>query len=270
MSWQHDKLAWKVNMPSSRKIVLLVLCHLADEHGFSFPSVDTIAKRAGVKRRQCQRLLRELEHEGLVSVVGNASGGARSRDYRVDLLALRKRAADDTGVKLSPVSCVTPLPVSPKRRPPVVGVTRTTSHTHQPDPPLPDEPAIAAIDWSFLPQLDEEQRSVVVRLLNGVDQASHQDLVDELAGALRASAIRGPWGGWFAAVAAKARTGGFTPHHALAVRKERGTRAHLEVEQRARRLELLRWQDPEVKAKGQAAMQAAIADITSLFARGDK
>lgn len=263
MAWEHEKLAWKLEMPSAKKLIFLALCDWADQHGICFPSVDAIARRGGVKERQCQRLLKELRKEGLVSVVGNEAGGARSRTYRVNLLALRKRFADDTGVKLSPVSCVTPLPVTSVRRSPVVEVTRTTSSTHQHEPPLPLEDAVAALDWSSLPQVDVAQREVVVNLLIGVDGACHQDLVDELAGALRAKAIHGQWPAWFRGLTQRARQGAFIPAQALAIRRDRERVEREAREAATRRTEAARRSDPAVLARSQAALQTVIDELST-------
>lgn len=58
-----------------------------------------------------------------------------------------------------------------------------------------------------------------------------QDVLDELAGALRAKVIKGQWPGWLHGVVQKAIKGGFKPNHALAVQAERKQR--IEAQQRA-------------------------------------
>src|SRR5690606_38605110 len=78
--------------------------------------------------------------------------------------------------------------------------------------------------WDALPQFDAEKRVVVVNQLEGLAGDTRQNVLDELAGALRANAIKGQWPGWLHGVAKKAREGKFKPNHALAVQAERERR----------------------------------------------
>src|SRR5690554_5823009 len=81
MSYIHTKLAWQLDIPSTDKLVLLALCHFADEEGHCYPSVTTVARMVGITRRHCQRLMSELINQSFVAVVGNERGGVRTRDY---------------------------------------------------------------------------------------------------------------------------------------------------------------------------------------------
>lgn len=82
----------------------------------------------------------------------------------------------------------------------------------------------SALTWDALPQLSAEQRVVVEDQMEGLAAERRQDVLDELAGALRAKAIKGQWPGWLHGVVQKAAKGGFKSNHALAIQTERKQR----------------------------------------------
>lgn len=89
-------------------LVMLALADRADDEGGSlFPSVPTIAKKTRLSERQVQRILRNLEDEGWVSVVGNHKGGAgMSRRYQMNVQKLTEsdpNLATKKGDILSPL-----------------------------------------------------------------------------------------------------------------------------------------------------------------------
>ena len=258
--------AWELSLSPTMKLVLLALCDWANDVGVCFPSVATIAHKSSISRRHCQRILAVLIADGLVEIVGNASGGIASRRYRVNPAGTRSGDGGG-GDNLSPVAPVTPPPTTLVATRDDADVTRTTT-IHQCDPPLhADSPP--AIDWIFLPHLSKQERVVVVGMLNGVAESQHQSIVDELAGALRAKAIKAQWPGWLRGVVRQARAGAFVPNHALAIQRDRQRLAREANEAEARRAEKNRRIDPEARARGLAAMQAAIAEM-GLPAKGKK
>lgn len=251
-------LAWDIKMSPTMKLVLLALCDWANDSGFCFPSMLTLARKACISKRQCQRIMSELIAMTLVHVVGNQQGGVGSRRYQINVAGLREGSTDDGGDKLSPVATVSPTPMTARRERRDAGVTRTKSN-HQCDPPL--QKSSFSIDWSHLSQLSEEERVVVVDMLDGVAESERQGVVDELAGALRAKAIKTQWPGWLRGVVRQARAGAFVPNHALAIQRDRQRLARDADEVEARRAEQSRRVDPEARARGLAAMQAAIAEM---------
>jgi DNA-binding transcriptional ArsR family regulator len=54
-------LAWKADMPSGRKLVLLALCDHANAQGECYPSVDAIARKCSMGQRTVQQHISELE-----------------------------------------------------------------------------------------------------------------------------------------------------------------------------------------------------------------
>lgn len=102
--------AFATELPTSKKMVLLVLCDYANDDGLSCrPSVSSVAKKASVSDRQCKRLMRDLETDGLISVVANEHGGSpgTTRHYQIHrkrLLQLSRGDTHDTGDNVTRVT----------------------------------------------------------------------------------------------------------------------------------------------------------------------
>lgn len=93
--WAHSR------QESGNLLVLLALADYADDEGFCFPSVPSLAGRARITVRHCQRVLADLVASGeLVKL--EAGGGAKSTRYRV----IFKGPSPDTCV--TPAADVTP------------------------------------------------------------------------------------------------------------------------------------------------------------------
>ena len=121
------------------------------------------------------------------------------------------------------------------------------------------------LNWDALPQLSGEQQVVVVVQMKELPAEHRQDVLDELAGALRANAIKGQWPGWLHGVVQKALNGGFKPNHALAVQAER--RKRLEARQLAekRQAEAQARKNQSADPAAQARRKAHIAAIESIL-----
>ena len=74
---------WDIDLPTSEKMVLLVIADHADDEGTnSWPSMATIARKASISSRQAQRLIKSLSDAGLLSVEDQAGGHREMRDDR--------------------------------------------------------------------------------------------------------------------------------------------------------------------------------------------
>ena len=82
MSISFMALAWKVDIPSGRKLVLLALCDHANGQGECYPSVETIARKCSMGQRTVQQHVGELESAGIL--VRRFRKG-RSTVYRIAL-----------------------------------------------------------------------------------------------------------------------------------------------------------------------------------------
>lgn len=128
---------------------------------------------------------------------------------------------------------------------------------------------IDGLDWTYLPTLTRDDRSVVVNLTDGLTPTMQQDLLDELAGTLRANAIKKAWPAWMRGVATSARQGTFVPCHALSIRAERQRRAEEATAADYRRRQATerhaRRADPEARARSREFASAAMAEVQNLL-----
>ena len=73
--------AWKADMPSGRKFVLLSLCDNSNDQGECFPSISMISKRCSMSERAVQGHIRDLEKLGILNCIERAG---RSNIYRIN------------------------------------------------------------------------------------------------------------------------------------------------------------------------------------------
>lgn len=252
-------LAWELRLSASTKIVLLALCDWANDEGICFPSITRIATRASLSPRQCKRVLRQLVEDHWVRVIGNLTGGASSRRYQIDVEALRRGDIHDTGDNLSPVSPMSPEGCHPCHPGGVTHVTRTTK---EPSIEPPQQPPSEKCTLVPPQQLPDQERVVVVKLLEGLDSSTGQSLLDELAGQMAAGKIRTTPSNFMRALVGRAHAGRFTPAYgpSIAARRTR------EVSEREARLK----QSQQRSRTGTGVTQARLQEICALLGkRGD-
>lgn len=73
--------AWKADMPSGRKLVLLSLCDNANDQGECYPSVSMVAQRCSMGERTVQGHINDLESAGIVT---RQERKGRSTVYKID------------------------------------------------------------------------------------------------------------------------------------------------------------------------------------------
>src|SRR3989304_5268917 len=79
--------------PASCKLVLLAYADHADDSGGSvFPCVETISKKAGIGKRQVQRIRSAFERAGVMQAVGKTNKGTII--YRIDIERIKKFQSD--------------------------------------------------------------------------------------------------------------------------------------------------------------------------------
>lgn len=82
MSISLMTMARKTALNTNSKFALMALADWADDNGSNcYPSVYELSEYLTCSERTVQRLLRELEVDGWIAVIGNANGGATSRRY---------------------------------------------------------------------------------------------------------------------------------------------------------------------------------------------
>ncbi len=87
MSLDVAKLMWRLDMPSSVKLVAVRLADYANDDGSNvYPGVERLADECGISQRSVQRHLRHFENLGILVVVANAGGGrGRATEFRIDV-----------------------------------------------------------------------------------------------------------------------------------------------------------------------------------------
>lgn len=179
-------------------------------------------------------------------------------------------------------------PESPRTEKPAMGATRPLTDSQSVDrtPPLTGFPSPAKptagestplvitekaskerttttdLIWDALPQFDAEMRAAAINQLAGLAGGTPQNVLDELAGALRNNAIEKPWPGWLRGLVKNAREGKFELNHALGVQNERERRKPSAPAARRSRLGLPPVEDvarPEVAGARMAAIRQALS-----------
>ena len=92
-------LAWKSEMPSGRKFVLVSLCDNANDQGECFPSISTIAERCSMGERTVQGHVHDLIKAGILLVQERAG---RSNVYTIDPRRFCAPIAADTPADSAP------------------------------------------------------------------------------------------------------------------------------------------------------------------------
>lgn len=97
----------------SHLLLLVILAEYADDKGDSiYPSIDSLARRMRCLPRQVQKLMRDLESDGVVEPVGPASGGrpGSTRRWRLNMQKIATPVLRDTPVlQDTPVPTDTPV-----------------------------------------------------------------------------------------------------------------------------------------------------------------
>ena len=85
MSFQAMTWAITQRIPASQKIVLIVLANYANEKGACWPSLQTIAKDAGISKRTAMRTVEKLIENKIISVKKRrrSTGNQTSSYYQI-------------------------------------------------------------------------------------------------------------------------------------------------------------------------------------------
>jgi hypothetical protein len=202
MNW-----AWSISLAPTPKIVLLALCDIADDSGFCYPSIHTLATKCTLDERTVQRVIRKLTDEHFLAVEERfrRDGARTSNGYRISLaptpaICHPLPIADATG-RLAAVTG------GPRQRchrggDTAAGVTTTEpsidpSTTTEPPGVVGQEATEEEVNtqsrrlW-FPDNTSQEQRAAMKRQCASLTEAGAQAVLDELAGRMRCSKVRDP------------------------------------------------------------------------------
>jgi len=234
MNW-----AWRQDLPSTPKFILVALADTADDHGICWPSVPTVAAKCNVSIRTVQRIMRMLvARRKMVSEPRyRGNGSCSSNRYKLLLDGGDKLTppSPDSGVRLPRQGC---------QEPPDTGVTpRTTSRTQKEPPPqkiqakpiAPVERVSAKggggdfFELEYPKGLSASEREEARKKLTDLPVELAQQLLDELAGRMAADTIRVSPLAYLRGLIDRAHQGDFTPEVALKVADKRKCRRQTEA-----------------------------------------
>ncbi len=151
----------------SELLCMLALADFANDSGFAYPAVSTLAKKVRLTRRQVQKVLRRLMEAGYLSVVGNLNGGSpkATRRYQINTdrltgvvgdtgtgVAEDTREPEDTGELQDADGCRGGrIRVSPSSPEPLLTINEP-SVSHPPRTDAPKEPQGFAEFWQTYPK----------------------------------------------------------------------------------------------------------------------
>lgn len=214
--------------------VLTCLADHATDDMIAWPGVHTIAAETGLSARSVQRALRALESAGYIGVDGPRGGGRASTRYRLIVIHI-SHMGDDT--------------VSPQGRHGVTpGVTQRHPRGDTMSPEPPPTPHISINqppgargragggggggldddhhDESALVWEDEVagHRSAIIEAMRDLPTPLAQDVIDEVAGAIRAGVVIGNVRNYVSTLGDAARGGTLRDDRRRAVREARSRR----------------------------------------------
>ena len=168
MNW-----AWQLRLKPTIKFVLMALADIADDNGYCWPSVTTLANKTCMDVRSVQRILKTLREDNLIQVKAQfrSDGSPTSNKYKLSLKI--------SGDNLSPPPCAKPQEVvTPASRGGGTTVTQTTT-----EPPInPKPPQLlniaqreasggSDVDFIFPKQLISKEREIAKSQLAAIDSA---------------------------------------------------------------------------------------------------
>ena len=191
--------AWKADMPSGRKFVLLSLCDNANDQGECYPSIPMIARRCSMSERAVQGHIQDLRRTGILAIL--------ERHGRSSIYTINPRRIC-TPAEFAPPQNLHPTPAESAPQPP--------QNLH----PTPAESApITVIEPSIEPSSNRQapRKAVTLAKPDGVDDQVWTDFL-----AIR-KAKRSPLSATaLAGIGREADKAGITLADALVVCCERG------------------------------------------------
>lgn len=259
MNW-----AWDQRLAPGPKLILMALADAADDDGVCWPSVARVSSKCCVSTRTVQRVIQEFTVKDLLIVTNrfSATGRQKSNGYR---LQLSKRAYPD---KLSPSPAIAQSEgdnLSGTGATPAVraGGDNIMSPQEPPyesseQPPL-RAPTRASCTLYFPTALAPDERAAATSIVQGIEQAAAQALLDELCAAMESRSIRTSPIQWLRSLTRRFRDGKFEPTGGVGVAAKR---------KRLEELANLQRTSSETAPSSKAVALAAIATAKAALAKG--
>ena len=253
MNW-----AWQLRLKPTIKFVLMALADAADDDGYCWPSISTLANKTCMESRSVQRILKTLRENNLIQVKAQFrnDGSATSNKYKLAL----KMTSDNMSPPLRTQNQEVASTATPGSG---VNVTQTTiDPSINPKPPLLTLPHIndketngvssgSEIDFIFPKQLTPKERELAKSQLDTIDALLAQAVLDELAARLNANKITGAPLSYLRSLVNRTKTGQFTPEAGIRIA---AAREQAKLSQLQKAAEVIKPSDPSSIPKHLAAM----------------
>ena len=250
MNW-----AWLLRLKPMEKYVLMSLADSADDEGYCWPSVPTLAHKTCMDERSVQRILKKLKDSNFIKVQARfrADGSPTSNKYRLSMA--------NCGDKLSPPSRQTNHEVVTTTTP--LGGSSVTLTTTEPiikqKTPQPNRELFRAsrgsTDYIFPKQLTAQEREVAKSQLDSIDPILAQAVLDELAARLNANKVTGAPLSYLRSLITRTKTGQFMPEAGIRIAS---AREQAKLEQLKKATDVIKPCNPSEIPKHLAAMHHAI------------
>jgi hypothetical protein len=231
MNW-----AWRQTAGGTTpKVVLVKIADNADDFGLAFPSIALIAKQCEISERTVQRIIRQLQQLGLLTVEPRFLGPRRqtSNLYQLSCPApIEKESTNRRGDRSPPLTPVTPPSLTEASPGGVTRDTRTATNQSTNDQPQQQASGGGDCGFVFPPSFDPTARATVISRLAVLDPALAQQVLDELSGRMKIETVRNPLR-YLSTLIERALAGTFTPDLAAQQQSARAaaekTRARVEA-----------------------------------------
>lgn len=182
MNW-----AWEQELSCSPKLILMALADAADDTGYCWPKIKTVAKKCNVSERTVQRVMKDLMAGGLLELTYRYSREGRqiSNNYRLLL-------GDQGPDKLSPTPKSIDAGVKPVSPPGVTKLCRGRGDKAMScqQPPIEPKYESSSDSLQFPCGLGELEKGRCAALVAELDEAQAQALLDGLGRAMARGMIR--------------------------------------------------------------------------------
>lgn len=256
MNW-----AWQLRLKPTIKFVLMALADAADDHGFCWPSIPTLANKTCMDQRSVQRILKVLKESNFIEVQARYrnDGSPTSNKYRLALIS--------TGDKLSPPTRQANHEVAAAIPPPSgadVTLTTTDPQINQKQPPQLKNETLKETSGSdiyiFPKQLSAQERKIAKHQLDAIDPELAQEVLDELAARLNVNKVKGEPLSYLRSLITRAKAGQFTPEAGVRVA---AAREQAKLTQLKKAAEEIKPSNPSEIPKRLAAMHQVLGRKTT-------
>lgn len=249
--------AWQLRLKPTTKLVIMALADAADDEGYCWPSIPTLANKTCMDERSVQRILKELKSSNFIEVQARfrSDGSPTSNKYRLALVSNGDKLSLPSRQKSREVVTATTSPDGNH-----VTLTTIKPLINQKQPPQPSEEtsktSSGCLIYIFPNQLKQQECDLAKQQLDSIDPILAQSVLDELAARLNSNKVTGAPLSYLRSLISRAKTGQFVPEAGIRVAT---AREQANLAQRKKTDEAPKPTEPSEIAKHLAAMHQVLS-----------